>query len=87
MVCEEPNCIQMYFMVCLLIRKGNQIVATSDDTMQRLAILETNYQHLATKADLERLARNLVVAFIGIWLTSIAVLISVLAFILNSMTN
>ena len=55
--------------------------------MQRLAVLETNYQHLATKADLERLARNLVVAFIGIWLTSIAVLISVLAFILNTMAK
>ena len=62
-------------------------MATSDDTMQRLAVLEANYKHLATKADLERLARNLVVAFIGIWLISIAVLISVLAFILNSMTS
>ena len=62
-------------------------MATSDDTMQRLATLETNYQHIATKSDLERLARNLIVAFIGIWLTSIAVLISVLAFILNSMAT
>ena len=62
-------------------------MATSDDTMQRLEILEANYQHLATRTDLERLARNLIVAFIGIWLTSIAVLISVLAFILNSMAS
>lgn len=62
-------------------------MATNDSTMQRLAVLEANYIHLATKADLERLARNLIVAFIGIWLTSIAVLISVLAFILNSMTS
>ena len=61
-------------------------MATQDNTMQRVAVLEANYKHLATKADLERLAWNLKVAFIGIWLTSIAVLISVLAFILNTLT-
>ena len=61
-------------------------MATPDNTMQRVAVLEANYKHLATKADLERLARNLIVAFIGICLTSIAVLLPVLAFILNTMT-
>lgn len=62
-------------------------MATSDETMQGVAVLDANYKQLATKADLERLPRNLIVAFIGIWLTSIAVLISALAFILNNITS
>ncbi len=56
----------------------------------RVAVLEAQYEHLATKADLaalrvdlERLGTRLIVWFIGIWLTSVALLAGLIYFLNN----
>ncbi len=55
-----------------------------------VAVLEPQYEHLATKADLavllvdlERLGTRLIVWFIGIWLTSVALLAGLIYFLNN----
>ena len=55
-----------------------------------VAVLEAQYEHLATKAnlavlrvDLERLGTRLIVWFIGIWLTSVALLAGLIYFLNN----
>ena len=50
----------------------------------RIAALEARYEHLATKADLERLGNRLIVWFIGIRLTSVATLARLIYFLSNS---
>ncbi len=50
----------------------------------RIAAFEARYEHLATKADLERLGNRLIVWFIGIWLTSVAALAGLIYFLSNS---
>ncbi len=59
------------------------MVAESINHEGRIAALEARYEHLATKADLERLGSRLIVWFIGIWLTSVAVLAGLIYFLNN----
>ena len=44
----------------------------------RVAVLETHYQHLATKADLEKMGNKLVMWFAGIWIVSLGVYMAAL---------
>lgn len=56
---------------------------------RRISALETSHQHVATKADLERMANKLLIWFATIWIASMSVymaaLIGLATLILNRM--
>ncbi len=59
-------------------RKGDTPVTTATDHGERLARLEGAYEHLATKADIERLQASIIKWIVGVGLAS-ATLAAVIA--------